>query len=622
MKRIVITCSLLLSAVFNSNAATTGNYSSYYEQYKNGAFWVDVTKMGNTTVSNGLGIWDGQGTGGAGIVSESMGYAMVLAALYDDKITFDRLSATIQAGIPYGKSGTPTNLFPWSWKSSTSTTTFSAGNNNNTNPYDSASDGDINIALGYIYADKAKSVYGWSDPSSGSTYETMAKNYIAAIRLRDFTTASGQSDANEHILCGGADLASGGFPSWAATWHPDYSDIRAYQIFSKYDTSYANFWQSAISYTKESWKAILCFGSTDTRSPLGTAEPSYGYGKYLSPTTTTAWLANAAFDAFSFSNTYTSVLVDRQYILYTSDAARMPLRIMNYVNASENDDLQMDGIATALLSSLGLSYANSNFSNGSHAIGGNYSLLGYEININTPFTTQNGAGWDTAVQDFVGAGLLALSSNTQLSPLQGVCSRSDVYNNLVTDFGPNGDYRTNRAVNTDTSDDNGNDFNDASKAYNCSVTLWGLTINQNSQNSLQRAIEVVETGIGTATNSVSATSTRSSSTPVSSEKSPSINSSSTVSEVKDIVRSRIQAALASQVAGSVEDIGSVATILGVSKSNLSEALKLAPASIKSSNGKINIAKLGKFLTKNSKAASLLSGKSTGKTKKSSAKRSS
>jgi endo-1,4-beta-D-glucanase Y len=211
MKRIVITCSLLLSAVFNSNAATTGNYSSYYEQYRNGAFWVDVTKMGNTAVSNGLGIWDGQGTGGAGIVSESMGYAMVLAALYDDKTTFDRLSATIQAGIPYGKSGTPTNLFPWSWKSSTSTTTFSAGNNNNTNPYDSASDGDINIALGYIYADKAKSVYGWSDPSSGSTYETMAKNYIAAIRLRDFTTASGQSDANEHILCGGADLALGGY---------------------------------------------------------------------------------------------------------------------------------------------------------------------------------------------------------------------------------------------------------------------------------------------------------------------------------------------------------------------------------------------------------------------------
>jgi len=104
--------------------------------------------------------------------------------------------------------------------------------------------------------------------------------------------------------------------------------------------------------------------------------------------------------------------------------------------------------------------------------------------------------------------------------------------------------------------------------------------------------------------------------------SPSINSGSTVADVKDIVRSRIQAALTSQGAGSVEDIGSVATILGVSKSNLSKALKMAPASVKSSNGKINIAKLGKFITKNSKAASLLTGKSKGKSKKSSAKRSS
>jgi len=608
MKKSIITCSLLLSAVFSSLAATTGNYSNYYTQYKAGAFWVDVTKMGNTTVSNGLGIWDGQGTGGAGIVSESMGYAMVLAALYDDKTTFDQLSATIQAGIAYGNSNTPTNLFPWSWKSSTSNTTFYAGNNNNTNPYDSASDGDINIALGYIYADQAKTVYGWVDPV-GSSYATMAKNYIAAIRLRDFTTASGQSDANKHILCGGADLALGGFPSWAATWHPDYSDIRAYQIFSKYDTSYSSFWQSAISYTKESWKAILCFGATDTRSPLGTAEPSYGYQKYLSPTTTTAWLANAAFDAFSFSSTYTSVVVDRQYILYNSDAARMPLRIMNYVNASENDDLQMDGIATALLSSLGLSYTNSNFSNGSHATGGNYSLLGYEININTPFTTQNGAGWDTAVQDFMGAGLLALSSSTQLSPLQGVCSRSDVYNNLVADFGPDGAYRTNRAENTDTSDGDGNDFTDPTKAYNCSVTLWCLTVNQNSQNPLQRSIELITTGIGTTTNSVSSSPT----TPA------SITSGSTVAEVKAIVSSRIQTALAAPGSAPKRSLTDTATILGVSKSNLSKALNLAPTGVKTSNGKVNLSKFSKFISRNSKAATLLAGKSKAKGKKTSAK---
>jgi endo-1,4-beta-D-glucanase Y len=499
MHKKIIACGLILATLSPCKAvdyptATTGNYTNYYTQYKEGAFWVNVTKMGSTTVSNGLGIWDGSGTGGAGIVSESMGYAMILSALYNDKATFDKLSATIQAGVPYGKSnGTSTGLFPWSWVSSGSNTAFIASNTFGGNFYDSASDGDINIALGYIYADQAKTVYGWSDPA-GSSYATMAKNYIAAIRQKDFTSASGQSDANKHILCGGADLAVSGWPSGGQTWHPDYSDIRAYQLFSKYDVSYASFWSSAITYTKASWKAILDFGSTDTRSTWTVQPPTSGD---IGAASSNVWLSNPTYGMSSFSSDYTQVKGTRYWYTYTSDAARMPLRIMNYINASENDDLQMDGIATALLSSLGLSYANSNFSNGS-AIGGSYSLLGYEINIYTPFTTQSGAGWDTAVQDFMGAGLLALSSNTQLSPLQGVCSRSDVYNNLVTDFGPNGDYRTNRAVNTDTSDDNGNDFTDSTKAFNCSVTLWGLTINLNSQNALQRYMESYTTNASEA----------------------------------------------------------------------------------------------------------------------------
>jgi hypothetical protein len=113
-----------------------------------------------------------------------------------------------------------------------------------------------------------------------------------------------------------------------------------------------------------------------------------------------------------------------------------------------------------------------------------------------------------------------------------------------------------------------------------------------------------------------------SSSSVTATASSSINSGSTVAEVREIVRSKIQAALDTQGAANMENIASVATILGVSKSNLSKALKLAPASVKSSNGKINLSKLSNFITKNSKAASLLAGKSTGKSKKSSAKRSS
>jgi hypothetical protein len=83
---------------------------------------------------------------------------------------------------------------------------------------------------------------------------------------------------------------------------------------------------------------------------------------------------------------------------------------------------------------------------------------------------------------------------------------------------------------------------------------------------------------------------------------------------------KIQSALLQSSATS-RSAGDVATILGVSKSNLSKALKLAPAGIKSSNGTINISKLSKFLSKNSKAASILSGKPKGKTKKISTKRS-
>ena len=598
MKKTIIACSLLLSAVFSSNAATTGNYTNYYTEYKAGAFWVDITKMGNTTVSNGLGIYDAGGTQGAGIISESMGYALMLAALYNDKTTFDKLSATIQAGIPYGSSkadgsggyGTKTGLLPWSWATSGNSTyyaynnSYQDGNNQWYNPYDSASDADINIALGYIYADKAKSVYGWSDPSSGSSYATMAKNYIAAIRLRDFTSASGQSDANKHILADGADKAADGFPGYSATWHPDYSDIRAYQLFSTYDTSYSSFWQSAITYTKAAWKSVLSFGSSDTRTTMTSAPTS---GQSISPASKNSWLTVNTFYINSFSSNYTSVngtYYGQDYSSgysqdYWADCSRMPLRLMNYVNASENSDPDMQGMASALLSALGKTYQDQG-----------YNSLTAAINIYTPFTQHYGSNY---VQDYMGAGLMALASNTSLNPLQGVCDRATVYSNLNDDFGSDGTQRST--------------FTDQGNGFNCSLTLWGLTINKNSQNALQRYMESLQT---TSSSSVTATA------------SSSINSGSTVAEVREIVRSKIQAALDTQGAANMENIASVATILGVSKSNLSKALKLAPASVKSSNGKINLSKLSNFITKNSKAANLLRGKTTEKSKKSSAKRSS
>jgi hypothetical protein len=78
--------------------------------------------------------------------------------------------------------------------------------------------------------------------------------------------------------------------------------------------------------------------------------------------------------------------------------------------------------------------------------------------------------------------------------------------------------------------------------------------------------------------------------------------------------SKIQNALA-QGSANTRSASDIASILGVSKSNLSKALKLAPAGIKLSNGKINLSKLNKFLSKNSKNTSLLEGKPTKKRNK-------
>jgi hypothetical protein len=101
---------------------------------------------------------------------------------------------------------------------------------------------------------------------------------------------------------------------------------------------------------------------------------------------------------------------------------------------------------------------------------------------------------------------------------------------------------------------------------------------------------------------------------------PSLSNASTAGEVRSQLNMKLQAVLAQ---GSVTErsTSDIAAILGVSKANLSRAMKLAPASLKSGNGKINIAKLSKFLSKNSKAASLLIGKSKSSAKKGSAKRS-
>jgi hypothetical protein len=249
---------------------------------------------------------------------------------------------------------------------------------------------------------------------------------------------------------------------------------------------------------------------------------------------------------------------------------------MNYINAAENNDTSMTGIANSILTALGSTYLTNN------------PQLVANINIWTPFD-QNDASY---TQDFIAGGLLALAGSSKLT----YADRTTVAQNLVTAFG-NGMNGTIEDALT-----SGDGFND-------SLTLWGLTVYSGGNTPLQEYINELSTAASTLITSSSTTS-------------PSIHSGSTVAEVKSLVSSRIQAALESQGAANMVNIESTATILGVSKSNLTKALKLAPASVKSSNGKINLSKLSNFITKNSKAANLLRGKTTEKSKKSSAKRSS
>ena len=484
MKKFILAGILIFSTLFSTCAAdypTVATGSTYYDHYLtyrgNGTFWTTPTKMNNSTVTDGLAIYDANATGGAAIASESMGYAMILAALYDDQTTFDKLSATVQAGISSGyctASGKSTNLLPWSWQvSSGSYWVPKANGNTNT---DSASDGDINIALGYIYASNAVMVYGWSEHSP-LTYRQMATNYIQAIRLSDFTYASGQSTANKYILCGGANDAASGWGTSGTPaqhpWHPDYSDLRAYQLFATFDTSNASFWSNAIKYTKESWKAVFFFGATDSRTTqnanTGSLNPANSYVK----------LSNASYKNFQAGDSYTQFQAyrssdyDSTPTNYSSDAARMPIRVLNFIQATENSgQSEIIGIGGSLLTSLGTCYTN------------NSNRIGDRINIASLWTPADGTGWN---QDYTAAGLLALSGNDNLQTYYS--NRASVESNLYSQF----DNYGNEADPNQVMQIN------LSKAFNCSLALWGLTVYSGGNNPLQEYMNQLSTGIASST---------------------------------------------------------------------------------------------------------------------------
>ena len=355
----------------------------------NNSLWAPVTQLVNASGQNvklspaGLMVIDPYGTGGPGGVSESMGYMMILAALYNDQNTFDKLSYTIQAG---GASGSNKlgGLFNWYWvQSPAGSSTFTAYNFgpsngyaaayacDSGNPVNSAGDADINIAIAYMMASWAVTTYGWSYyPTIGGqpSYYDMATNYIKAIRTHDFIQKldSTAPYGNLYILADGMQQAAQYYQfTSGANWHPDYSDPRAYQLFSMFDTEGATFWNNAITATITSWKSLYLFSNGSSYDPrtegLGTGQN----GGAIQPATYATRLQGATLQGLRLNSMtdYTQTVAYRggNYPqIYLADCARMPMRVSEWVCADQNSANYANdpvvGIFASLDTALGVAF--------------------------------------------------------------------------------------------------------------------------------------------------------------------------------------------------------------------------------------------------------------------------
>ena len=421
--------------------------------------------------SSGLVMLDGASTaniGGVEAVSEAIGYSLLLAAQYNDKTTFDRISAFIQTAMK----ASGRTLMPWEVVTQDNGVTWQVPPQaNNINYSSSAADGDINIALGYVYAYLAADTYGWSpNDSNGNSYYNLAANYIDSIRALDFS-AKDPNIYNRYILTDGSDQAMSGLDSWT----PDYSDPRAYQLFQYFDSENATFWENAEAQTLTSWKAIFDFGSSDPRTQQSPATTS---ATTINPATQNSNLSNDTYTNIEAASTYSDYTLTRTYNLYNPNAQRMPIRLLNYVQASENaSNTDMRGIASSMLSALGTSFQygdGSGTENGKNQITNNVPI--------SPSPYANG-GYNT--QNYTAAGLMALAA----SPATTWANKDAVFSNLDSRFGTTGtgSGASSQIPNNLTGD----------SGYNDSVTLWALTVadkgGTNVDNPLQATIDKLQT---------------------------------------------------------------------------------------------------------------------------------
>jgi hypothetical protein len=304
----------------------------------------------------------------------------------------------------------------------------------------------------------------------------MARNYITAIRTYDFSKTDTPTN-NQYVLADGYVQAKpkdqgGGFSQ--NSWHPDYSDIRAYQLFQIYDDDDV-FWDKVITATISCWKAIFYFGSKDTR---------VGQGGALAPidaANTWVQLSNPVYEKLEASSEYAKVKANRVNSpydndgqLYTTDSQRLPIRLLNYINGTNNgkdvDYGNIIGIANANLTALGTSYVRSNRDLAN-------ATLTNSVNI-TSLWPQDGKPY---IQNYTAAGLLAYASNMNLSFSYMQFDRKSVYDSLNTKFGANG-----MGINPDDTQD----------GFNPSLTLWGLTVSNGGETPLQTHILTLAKSLG------------------------------------------------------------------------------------------------------------------------------
>jgi hypothetical protein len=463
------------------------SYSSYYNAYKaSTTYWKPANNFQSYTSSStkypvssgglsGLVILDGSSTAsisGVQAASESIGYSLLLAAQYNDKSTFDRISAFIQTAMKAsGKT-----LMPWEVVTPDNGVTWEVPppgydkDGNLVSYTSSASDGDINIALGYVYAYLAASTYGWSpNDSNGNSYYNLAANYIASIRALDFD-AKDSNTYNRYILADGSDQVQSN-KGITAVWHPDYSDPRAYQLFQYFDSGNATFWESAENQTLTSWKAVFDFGSADPRTQQsGSSSINFA--------TQNSNLSNAKY-GIQAAATYSGYTGSRYSDKYDADSQRMPIRLLNYVQASENaTNTDMSGIASSMLTALGTSFQTGG-SSGANQITNS-------VPISSPYA--NGGSY---TQNYTAAGLMALAA----APATTWTNKDAVFSNLDGRFGSTG-------MGSGSSTQIQNNLT-GNSGYNDSVTLWALTVadkgGTNVDNPLQAAINNLQSSSSTST---------------------------------------------------------------------------------------------------------------------------